>query len=165
MHRETASAILRDRGRESWEIRVLVAFLDECRVLQALPEDAEVEDLDEAARIVVSRGQLPPNEIDQVLETVRSERLAGQRNHRLELIETLAIGQDEFTREEIADRVEQLTVAEAQIARVGIPQELVVPLAGFLQAADCNISATDSPEQVRTAIHYAAKRLLQASPL
>ena len=164
MHRESASMILRQKGREPWEVKVLVSFLEQSGALGTLHDDADHEDLSDAAGAVFSHGPDTAAELQKIREAARRDRLIQKQAHLNSLVQSICDDRSEFTPDEIEERVAQLAVVESHLARVGVPQDLVVPIAGLLQAADCSLSPSDTTAHVRLALHQAAKRLLQFMP-
>ena len=161
MQREAVAEILRDRGREPWEVSVLLAFLEELGVLRSLPESADHEDIDEAARLVFQYGKMSPDQLSALVLTARETRLHRQQSRLDTLVDSLNSIESAYERSELEHRARRLAETESQLARVGIPSDLVVPVAGLLQVADSSISESDSPDHVRRTIHLAAKRLLE----
>ncbi|GEM_PF-5200689 len=162
MDHHSARTILLDRGREPWEVRVLVAFLEESGVLSILPDDADHVDLDEAARLVVERG-IGPNLLRGAWEQARAERQEANRLHLDKLVRSLIADPSDHTPEEIEERAQYLWMVESQLLRVGVPGDLVVALAGLLQLADCPVSPTDTPHELRLKLHAVVKDLLVAT--
>ena len=143
---------------------MLIGFLDEAGVLALLPEDSNHEDIDEAARLLIHWGTMPRDQLNEQILAARDDRQQRQQSRLLSLVDSLNSVESEYERSELEARARRLAVVEALLARVGIPSDLVVPLAGLLQAADCNVSEWDSPDHVRKTIHRAAKRLLESIP-
>jgi hypothetical protein len=153
---------LSDRGRDPWEVCVLVEFLSESGVLAILPGDADHHDLDEVARLVVERGA-GADLLHHLWEQARSERHEVERLRLESLVHSLSAEASDFAAEEIEARALYLWMVESQLLRIGVPRDLVVALAGLLQLAECPVSSADTPNELRLKLHTVVKELLVAT--